>query len=124
VPRSRQLPFKFSLTLVATIMASSASCAQTSYFAATPTTGRAPLTVMFCASAGTAIDFGDGTSSAMGMAQSGDCPAGGTSYVKHIYTAAGTYQLRGLPCPGSQNTNCGEVAKQASAVKIIVTPAR
>ena len=117
----------FGLPLIATMMMAPVVHAQPGgppHFTASPTSGRAPLTVTFCASAGVAIDFGDGTSSAMGLAQSGDCPVGGTSHIKHIYTAAGTYQLRGAPCPGSQNTNCGEVAMQASAVKIIVTPAQ
>jgi hypothetical protein len=115
------------LLLIATTMMASVVHAQprgSPHFTASPTSGRAPLTVTFCASAGVAINFGDGTSSAMGMAQSGDCPVGRTSHIKHTYTAAGTYQLRGAPCPGSQNTNCGEVAKQASAVKIIVAPAQ
>jgi hypothetical protein len=80
--------------------------------------------VKFCASAGIAIDFGDGSSSGMGLAQSGDCPAGGTSIVAHTYASAGTYHLRGLPCPGSHNTDCGKIAEQASAVEIVVTAAQ
>ena len=108
--------------IIATMMMAPAVRAQPPYFTASPTSGRAPLTVTFCASAGIAIDFGDGTSSAMGMAQSGDCLAGSTSYVKHIFTAAGTYQLRGFPCPSPHDSICGEVAQQASAVTIAVTP--
>jgi len=85
-------------------------------------TGRAPLTVAFCASAGIGIDFGDGVSSGMGIAQSGDCPEGVTSYTKHTYTAAGTYRLRGTPCPSSTHgAVCGAVAQQASAITITVT---
>jgi hypothetical protein len=98
---------------------------QPPHFAALPTSGPAPLTVTFCASAGIGIDFGDGTSSGMNIAQNGkngNCPTGGSSYATHIYTVPGTYQLRGFPCPSPNDTICGEVAQQASAVKIAVTP--
>jgi hypothetical protein len=91
----------------------------TAFFDAIPTSGPAPLTVRFCASAGIGVDFGDGVSSGMGP-PSGACPRGGVS-VTHTYTAAGVYRLRGFPCPGSQNTNCGEVAQKAAAVVITVT---
>jgi hypothetical protein len=119
----------FGLTLIAGIMTMSVSTVtshtQPAQFTASPINGKAPLTVTFCSVAGIGIDFGDGTSSGMDMAQSGDCPAGGsfTSMVRHTYTAAGSYQLRGFPCPSSTHGNeCGQVARQASAVKITVTP--
>jgi hypothetical protein len=97
--------------------------AQAAHFDASPTSGTAPLTVRFCASVGIAIDFGDGTSSAMGMPPSGTCPVGEV-YSTHTYVAPGTFNLRGLPCPGSLNTNCGEVSQKASAVVITVTAAQ
>jgi hypothetical protein len=96
---------------------------QRASFSAVPLSGPAPLTVTFCASAGIALDFGDGTGSAMDLAQS-ECPVGSTSHIRHTYGAPGTYHVRGLPCPGSQNTNCGEVAQQASAVMITVVAVR
>jgi hypothetical protein len=92
------------------------------HFAVSPTSGRAPLSVVFCASAGITIDFGDGTTSWMDKAPPSACPAGDGSYVTHTYTAAGTYQLRGFPCPSSHDALCGGVAQQASAVKITVLP--
>jgi PKD repeat protein len=95
--------------------------AQTPYFSAAPMSGNAPLTVTFCASVGIALDFGDGVSAAMGMAPSGECPAGVTSSIRHTYAAAGIYQVRGLPCPGSMYTTCGLVAQMASAIQITVT---
>jgi PKD repeat protein len=124
----------FGLAVIATMMAMAVGDAQTpktatpssgvAYFTAAPTSGQAPLTVTFCAFAGIAIDFGDGTSSAMGMAQGGDCPAGASSMTKHTYVAAGSYQLNGFPCPSSAHGMiCGEVAQQAGTVKITVTPA-
>jgi hypothetical protein len=91
------------------------------HFAASPTSGRAPLTVTFCASAGIGLNFGDGTLSQLGIAQSGECPADLTSSVRHTYTAPGTYQLRGFPCPGAHGAICGKVAEMAGTVKIIVT---
>src|SRR6266705_3519319 len=115
----------FGLALTAIIMATHDGRAQTpgaAHFTASPTSGQAPLTVAFCASAGIGIDFGDGTSSAMGMARHGDCPAGSSSHTTHTYTAAGTYQLSGFPCPSSTHgSNCAEMARQASTVKITVT---
>jgi hypothetical protein len=93
-------------------------------FTASPTSGQAPLTVTFCSSAGIAIEFGDGTSSGMGVAQSGECPTDAFVTTKHTYAAAGTYQLSGSPCPSSAYGNsCGEAARQASSVQITVTPA-
>ena len=92
-------------------------------FTASPTSGPAPLTVTFCASAGIGIDFGDGTTSGMGMARRNDCPAGSSSFATHIYSVAGTYQLRGFPCPSPHENICGEVARQAGTIKIIVTAA-
>ncbi len=90
------------------------------HFAAFPTSGPAPLTVKFCASAGIAIDFGDGTSSAMGKTQNGDCPGNVHSYTSHTYPIPGTYHLHGFPCP-SHNSMCGAVAKKANMITIIVT---
>ena len=65
----------FGLAVIATMMAMAVGDAQTpktatpssgvAYFTAAPTSGQAPLTVTFCAFAGIAIDFGDGTSSGM-----------------------------------------------------------
>jgi hypothetical protein len=92
-------------------------------FTATPTSGRAPLMVKFCAMAGITIDFGDGASSGMDIAQSSDCPTGFGSYTTHTYATAGVYQLRGIPCPGVNAAVCGAAADQASAVKITVTSA-
>lgn len=94
-------------------------------FTATPTSGQAPLAVTFCASAGIAVDFGDGASSGMGIAQSGECPMPNATIIRHTYAAAGTYRVRGLPCPSATHgTSCGEAAQQASTVTITVTPAR
>jgi PKD repeat protein len=94
---------------------------QTIIFTVSPTSGRAPLTVTFCASAGIAIDFGDRTSSGMGVAPSGVCPEGAASYVTHTYATAGSYQLHGSPCPSAHSAVCGGVAMLANAVRIIVT---
>lgn len=97
--------------------------AQSGQFSASPTTGRAPLTVRFCASAGIGIDFGDGSSSGMGIAQSGTCPAGSPMTAKHTYAKPGTFQLRGFPCPSAVDENpCAEVARIAGTVTITVTP--
>ena len=96
--------------------------AQSDQFSASPTSGRAPLTVTFCASAGIAIDFGDGSSSGMSIAQSGECPAGSPMTAKHTYAAAGTFQVHGSPCPVAGANPCGEAARIASTVKITVTP--
>jgi hypothetical protein len=117
----RLSPNAIVIILIATIAAHSQQAVQ---FSASPLSGPAPLMVTFCSSAGIAIDFGDGTISAMELAQGSDCPAGASSHVRHTYAAPGTYQVRGLPCPGSQNTNCGEAARLASAVRIDVTPTR
>ena len=93
-------------------------------FTASPVAGPAPLTVKFCASAGIAIDFGDGTSSGMGPAQRGDCPPGLASSASHTYTRPGSYRLRGSPCPSSMlHPECGEAAAQAGAITIVVTGA-
>jgi PKD repeat protein len=123
VVRALVVALSANLAAATTIKAQSATTGeQTPYFSATPISGRVPLTVTFCASVGIALDFGDGASSAMGMTQRGECPAGLTSYLSHTYAAVGTYQLRGLPCPGSMYTTCGAVAQQASAVQITVLP--
>jgi PKD domain len=96
--------------------------AQSVQFTASPTSGPAPLTVKFCASAGISIVFGDGTSSGMGSAQDGNCSAGLSWYTSHTYTAPGTYRLRGFPCPSSMfHTECGQAAAQANGVIITVT---
>jgi len=97
--------------------------AQTVHFTASPTSGPAPLTVKFCASAGIVIDFGDGTRSGMQGARGGACPAGLSTYVLHTYTAPGTYHLRGFPCPSSMlNPECGEAAGQAAGVTVTHAP--
>ena len=99
------------LAIFAALVAPGPCGAQSERFTASPTSGPAPLTVTFCASAGIVINFGDGTSGSMGIAQSGECPAGSLSVVRHTYAAAGTYQLSGLPCPSSTHgESCGEVA--------------
>jgi hypothetical protein len=98
---------------------------QAPHFIASPTSGQAPLTVTFCASAGIGLDFGDGTSSGMGLAQSGDCPGGSPVMVKHLYAQAGTYRLSGFPCPSSaREESCREAARQAATVTITITSAR
>jgi hypothetical protein len=94
---------------------------QAPQFTASPTSGQAPLTVTFCASAGIGLNFGDGTVSQMGIAQGDECPKGPTSVVRHTYTAPGTYQIRGFPCPGAHAATCGKVAEMAGTVTIIVT---
>jgi len=111
----RLSPSAIFIILIATTAAHGQQAVQLS---ASPLSGPAPLTVTFCSSAGIAIDFGDGTISAMDLAQGNECPTGASSHVQHTYAAPGTYQVRGLPCPGSQNTNCGETARLASAVRI------
>jgi len=120
------------LALAAALSTIAAPCAQTTandprsvYFAASPTSGPAPLTVKFCASAGIGLDFGDGTSSGMGIAQAGDCPAAGSLMTTHTYTAPGTFQVTGRPCPSSSHAaSCAEVARQASSTTITVAPTR
>ena len=120
------------LAAIATIAAgtpgtarAAANDAQSMQFSASPTSGPAPLTVKFCASAGISIDFGDGTSSGMGGVQDGDCPAGLSSYTSHTYTRPGVYRLRGSPCPGSAlHPACAEAASQAGMISIIVTGSR
>jgi hypothetical protein len=98
---------------------------QAPHFTALPTSGQAPLTVTFCASAGIGIDFGDGTSGGMGLAQSSDCPGGSPVMVKHTYAGAGTYRLSGFPCPSSASEeSCREAARQAGIVTITITSAR
>ena len=94
---------------------------QSPLFTASPTSGPAPLRVTFCASAGIGIDFGDGGTSGMGIARKDDCPRGGSSFATHTYSMVGTYQLRGFPCPSPHENLCGEVARQASTLKIVVT---
>jgi hypothetical protein len=97
---------------------------QAASFSATPTSGRAPLTVRFCASAGITIDFGDETSGGMVEATRGECPSGLTASTTHTYTSPGSYQLRGIPCPGVNAAACGAAAAQANAVKITVMAAQ
>lgn len=110
------------LSVVAFTDAGAAGQAQEqAYFSASPTSGQAPLTVKFCASAGIGIDFGDGTSSGMGLAQSGDCTAVDASFTTHLYSKPGAYRLRGFPCPGIHASHCEAVARQASALTITVT---
>lgn len=97
--------------------------AQSGQFSASPTSGQAPLTVTFCASAGISIEFGDGDSSGMSVAESGTCPVGSPMTARHTYASAGTFQLRGFPCPSAADENpCAEVARIAGTVKITVTP--
>jgi hypothetical protein len=92
-------------------------------FTASPELGPAPLTVAFCAAAGIAIDFGDGTSSGMQMSSPGDCPPGLANYASHTYREPGAYRLRGVPCPSSAlHPECGQAAEQANSVTITVTP--
>src|SRR5206468_12010694 len=99
--------------------------AQIPHFTASPISGQAPLTVTFCASAGIALDFGDGSSGGMGLAKSGDCPGGGPVMVKHTYAREGTYRLSGFPCPSSAHAQiCHEAARQASTVTITTTSPR
>jgi hypothetical protein len=121
--------FAFGLALSTMIMTTNLVQAQTTElqpprFTASPIIGPAPLTVKFCASAGIGIDFGDGTTGGMGIARSGECTEGEPSYVTHTYVAAGTYQLRGFPCPSPHGAICGGVAQQAGEVRITVTPSR
>jgi hypothetical protein len=98
---------------------------QAPHFTASPTSGQAPLTVTFCASAGIGLDFGDGTGGGMGLAQSGDCPGDSPAMVKHTYARAGTYRLSGFPCPSSARAEiCREEARQAATVTITITSAR
>ena len=94
-------------------------------FIASPTSGSAPLLVKFCASAGIAINFGDGAGSGLGAPPRGVCPSEAPMYATHVYTAPGIYRLVGSPCPSASGGDvCGEVAQQASAVTIVVTPRR
>ena len=116
----------YGLTLSVMLAVTAAALAQpaassSAHFTASPISGRAPLTVTFCASAGIDIDFGDGTSSGLGPPPKDACPAGENSYTTHTYTAAGIYRLRGFPCPSADSDICGRVAEQAGAVTITVT---
>jgi hypothetical protein len=83
--------------------------------------GKRPLIVEFCASAGIGIDFGDGTSGGMGIAPEGRCPRPGSVFITHKYESTGAYKLKGFPCPGFNAVHCGAVASQANAVTIEVT---
>lgn len=110
-------PIGLSFIVLAGACNSVAAAAQ---FTASPTSGTAPLIVKFCAAAGIAIDFGDGTSSGMQAAAPRDCP-GFSNSAFHMYTRAGIYHLRGGPCPSSAlHPECGEAAEEASAVVITV----
>jgi len=90
------------------------------YFSASPISGKAPLIVKFCASAGIGIDFGDGTSAGMGIAPEGTCPQPGSAFTTHKYENTGAYKLKGFPCPGGNAIHCGAVASQANAITIEV----
>jgi len=115
----------FGLPFGALVMTNVVALAQEpALFFATPTSGRAPLTVRFCASAGIVLDFGDGTSGGMADARSGECPPGALTTTVHTYATPGTYGLRGSPCPSPHGAVCGEVAQLAGSVKITVTPAQ
>ncbi len=91
------------------------------YFSASPMSGKAPLIVEFCASAGIGIDFGDGTSGGMGIAPEGRCPRPGSVSTTHNYQNKGAYKLKGFPCPGVNAVQCGAVASQANTIIIEVT---
>jgi len=93
-------------------------------FAAYPTSGPAPLTVKFCAFAGISIDFGDGSSSGLGKAKSGDCPGDAPLVTTHSYGTPGVYRIGGAPCPSAElHPLCGEVANLANTITITVTRA-
>ena|SRR5579883_1627579 len=108
-----------SIVVVLALAPAVSAAAASARFLASPTSGRAPFTVKFCASAGIAIDFGDGASSGMGIAPAGACPADAPMYVTHVYGAPGKYRLHGSPCPVPDRA-CGVVAERANAVTIIV----
>jgi|SRR5579872_2594979 len=91
------------------------------YFSASPKSGKGPLIVEFCASAGIGIDFGDGTTGGMEIAPEGTCPRPGSVFTTHKYENTGSYKLKGFPCPGINAIQCGAVAKQATAIIIEVT---
>ena len=101
--------------------AASAQAPDSTYFSASPTSGKAPLIVKFCASSGIGIDFGDGTSGGMGVAPDGTCPRPESAFTTHSYEHPGAYKLKGFPCPGVNAASCGAVAGQANAIAIEVT---
>ena len=114
-------------TIAAPLVGAQEADAKTARFTASPATGRAPLTVTFCSAAGISLNFGDGATSGFGLAKRGDCRLLGATavMVRHTYAKPGTYQLRGMPCPGSSGADvCAAVAQQANGMKIIVRPQR
>jgi PKD repeat protein len=113
------VPLTFGVVFGASF--ASAQQPEPAYFSASPASGKAPLVVKFCASAGIAIDFGDGTNGSMTIAQEGTCPHPDSVFTTHTYEKAGAYRLRGFPCPGVNASRCGAVAGQANAVTIEVT---
>jgi hypothetical protein len=103
-------------------------------FTASPTSGAAPLQVVFTASPNTTIVFGDGT--AAGPSADADaqfdnwsCDAAGPStmcFIKHQYTSAGTYtaKLLGTPIGGLNNVciagvNCNNFFQQTLGTQTI-----
>jgi hypothetical protein len=116
--------FVLGETIVALDADVHSATSQAARFTASPTSGNVPLIVVFWAHAGILIEFGDGARSGMGVAPSGACPAGQTSYVTHTYTTPGMYQLPAIACPPRGNAVCGEVAQAANAVTITATPGR
>ena len=109
------------LGVVFSVSFGSAQPLEPAYFSASPMSGKRPLIVEFCASAGIGIDFGDGTSGGMGIAPEGTCPRPGSVFITHKYENTGAYKLKGFPCPGINALHCGAVASQANAVTIEVT---
>jgi peptidoglycan hydrolase-like protein with peptidoglycan-binding domain len=100
-------------------------------FSATPSSGSAPLTVQFVASApqgitlGNAVNFGDGTTGHLGFVPvCSSCNAEGV--VSHTYTASGTYNATltngACSCPANGVCNCPAIQILATTT-VVVGPA-
>lgn len=96
-------------------------------FSAQPTSGQAPLTVMFYSNFLAEVDFGDGSSSMMQQ----DCATGlngsvtcvsESYFVRHVYNSAGTYtaKLQGTYCPDSGTALCAQVITTLGTATVTV----
>ena len=98
-------------------------------FSASPTSGTAPLNIVFTTNvSGSTVVFGDGTSAPVtancltGLNGSRNCDTG--SYLTtHTYTTPGTYTatLRGTQCPSTPGLSCAQVITTLGTATITVT---
>ena len=107
-------------------------------FSASPTSGTAPLAVVFRSNTNGTVDFGDGTSDQMSVScinyansggSSGNCTTLGNYYAGHTYTSAGTYtatlkRTTTNTCTSTLGTSCAawtEMTEVIGTVTITVT---